>query len=95
MAQVVVTIRVIPESPEIDINNLELAITKEILKFIDKVDKKFVKCDIKPFAFGLNSLDFMFVMDESRGSTDDLEETLRNIEGAQGVEVTDVRRTLG
>jgi len=95
MAHVVVTIRVTPESPDVNLNILESNIRKEILRFIHKEEENFVKCEVKPFAFGLHTMDFMFAMDEALGSTDALEDILRNTEEVQGVEVTDVRRMLG
>jgi translation elongation factor aEF-1 beta len=95
MANVVVTIKVTSESPDTDLRKLELELSKKILSFIKKDDPNFVKCETKPFAFGLYNLELMFVMDEALGSTEPLEEQLGETEGAQGVEVTDVRRMLG
>jgi len=37
----------------------------------------------------------MFVMDEAKGSTDDLEKKISEIDGVNSVEVVDVRRTIG
>jgi len=40
-------------------------------------------------------LNITFVMDEKKGSTDALEDQLRNIDGVNSAEVTDVRRSIG
>ena len=46
-------------------------------------------------AFGLIALKITFVMNESKGNIDPLEDQLRNIDGVNSVEVIDVRRTIG
>ena len=48
-----------------------------------------------PIAFGLKALDILFVMDEAKGSTEELEKTVSQIEGVESVEVPDVRRAVG
>ena len=53
------------------------------------------KIEEEPVAFGLVALSIIFVMDESKGSPDALEEQLATIEGVQGAKVTDARRALG
>jgi elongation factor 1-beta len=49
-----------------------------------------LKGEVKPFAFGLKVLDITFLMNDSEGIMDRLEEKLRSIEGIQGVESTQV-----
>ncbi len=48
--------------------------------------------DIKknPIAFGLIALEPSFIVDDSEGGTDILEEKLKNIEGIREVEVSEV-----
>jgi translation elongation factor aEF-1 beta len=53
------------------------------------------KINIVPVAFGLKAIDFLFVMDEKMGDTEPLEAQLREIEGINSVETTDVRRAVG
>lgn len=91
MAQVVVTLKVMPESPEVDLKELEVASNIEIKTFGGEVGKVVVE----PIAFGLKAVKLLFVMDESIGSTEALENTISKIPGVQSVEVTDVRRTIG
>ena len=92
MAQLVVTMRVMPEGPEADLNSVKKEIEKKITKFAGKTAIKFEE---SPIGFGLVALNVMFVMDEKGESTDKLEEDIRRIEGAGSVEVTDMRRGLG
>jgi elongation factor 1-beta len=91
MAQVVITLRIMPESPEIDLKKLETEAKKAITAFGADVGK----VEISPVAFGLKAIDIFFVMDEAKGSTEKLEAQLSEFEGVTSVEVTDVRRAIG
>ena len=92
MAQVVVTLKIMPQSPEVDLAELEKKAKEEIIKFCDS--KEF-KTQIQPIAFGLKALIIYFVMDEKIGTTDGLEQEISKIEGVESVEVPDVRRAVG
>ncbi|MEK6856875.1 MAG: elongation factor 1-beta [Nanoarchaeota archaeon] len=91
MAKVVVTLRVMPESPEVNLDQLQ----KEVLKIIKNVvgDTE-TKVEKQPIGFGLNALNVLFVMDENK-KTEDIENRVRNLEEVQSVDVTDVRRAIG
>ncbi len=91
MASVIVTMKIMPEEPSTDLQKVESEATKFITEFGGKVGKT----DIVPVAFGLKSVNLMFVMDESKGSTDSLESQISGIEGVNSAEVTDVRRAIG
>ena len=91
MANVVLTFKVMPDSPSTDLKKIEEAcghLAKEFGTEIGKVD-------IEPVAFGLKALKLFVVLDESKGSPDKLEEQFRSVAGVQSVEVTDVRRAIG
>ena len=91
MANIIVTLKIMPESPEID-----LAMTEEQAKEKIKVFGGDVgKVEEEPIAFGLKALKLIFIMDESIGSTESLEEEIKGLKGVQSVEVTDVRRAIG
>ena len=92
MASVVVTLRIMPNNPNVDLSKIEADAKKEIVGFCDS--KEF-KTQIVPVAFGLKSLNILFVMDESIGSTEELEKKISQIDGVESVEVTDVRRAIG
>ena len=90
-ARVVVTITINPESPDIDLAQLEAAAKQEITSFGGDVGK----VEIEPIGFGLKALKLIFIMDEDKGSPDDLEAKLAKLAGVASVRVTDVRRTIG
>jgi len=48
--------------------------------------------EIKPIAFGLNSLDATILMDDKEGGIDELEEKVRAIEGVADFSVLDINR---
>lgn len=91
MAKVILTFKIMPESVEVDIDELGERINSHIQDFSGGE----TKLETEPVAFGLKALKIVFVMDESQGSTDKLEEDIQNMEGVQSVEVIDVRRALG
>ena len=92
MAQIVITLKIMPESPEIDLNSIE---EQAKAKIIDFSQSKEMKTEQEPVAFGLKALKITFVMDESKGSTDALEEQIKKISGVNSVEAVDVRRAIG
>ena len=80
-----------PESPDIDLAKLEEQIKEKVTEYGGEVGK----VEIEPVAFGLKALNIILVADESKGSTDKLEENIKNIDGVNSAEVTDVRRAIG
>ena len=92
MAQVVITLRIMPQNPDIDLSKIEAEAKNEIILFCNS--KEF-KTQIEPIAFGLKALDILFVMDEGKGGTEELENKIIQIDGVESVEVTDVRRAIG
>lgn len=92
MANVIVTLNIMPESPDIDLDKISENSLKHIKEFAGDRD---TKIELEPIAFGIKALKILFVMDEKKGSTEDLEESIRSIKGVQSVEVTDVRRAIG
>jgi len=92
MATVVVTLKIMPESPDVDLANIEKEVKTKIQAFSDTNE---MKSEQEPIAFGLIALKILFVMDEEKGSTEKLEEQIKEISGVNSVETTDVRRAIG
>ena len=91
MAEVIITLKIMPNSPEVDLNKIQ----EEAKTKIEAFEGELGKVEEEPLASGLKALKLIFVMDEAKGSTDQLEEAISNIEGVNSVEVTDVRRAIG
>ncbi|MFH1439038.1 MAG: elongation factor 1-beta [Candidatus Woesearchaeota archaeon] len=91
MASVIITFKIMPISPEVDLSAIESKAKEAISAFGGEVGK----VEIEPVAFGLKALNLIFVMDEAKGSTEELEEQISQIEDVNSVECTDVRRAVG
>jgi elongation factor 1-beta len=91
MANVVITFKIMPSSPDEDLN----AIKKSATTFIEEAEGMVHKIEEEPIAFGLKAVLIMFLMNEAKGSTEELEAKISEIDGVNSVEVTDVRRAVG
>ena len=89
MANVIATMKIMPDSPDRDLEELSKKIEEKISEF-GKVYKK----SMQPVAFGLKALVFAVMMEEKAGGTEPLEEGIRNIEGINDVQITDVTRSV-
>ena len=69
MADVIITFKIMPETPDVNLEGIQEKATVAINEFGGEVGK----VDIQPIAFGLNALNLIFVMDEDKGSTESLE----------------------
>ncbi len=92
MAKVIVTLKIMPDSTSVNLTSLESEIKKSIFQFSGETE---TRSEQEPIAFGLKALKIRFVMDESKGSTEPLENSISLIKGVQSVEAIDVRRAVG
>jgi elongation factor 1-beta len=92
MAQAVVTVKIMPVSPEVDLDQVQGQVVQAITGFVGEGEKRVA---IEPIAFGLKAINVTFVMDEALGGPDQLEEAILAIEGVNSFEVVDVRRAIG
>lgn len=92
MGTAIVTLKIMPETPEVDLTSVETQTKEKIKAFAGEGE---TKTEIEPIAFGLKALKIIFIMDESLGGTEPIEKEVASIEGVMSVEVTDVRRALG
>lgn len=91
MAQVVITLKIMPKSVD---SNLDL-IKEKAKHLVSEFGGEVGKESIEPIAFGLKAINLIFVMDESLGSTEELEKQISELDGVSNCEVTDVRRAIG
>jgi elongation factor 1-beta len=91
MFNVIATLRVLPESPEVDLESLEHAIGELVPS-----NMELYKIEKEPIAFGLVALNVMILTtDDDKGDVTPLEEGIQGLDKVSQVEVVDVRRTLG
>jgi len=92
MADAIITLKIMPESPDIDLAELEKK-SVEVIKEITGETQ--YKSELEPIAFGLKAIKIIFVMDEQLGSPDKISEKIADFEEVASCEVTDVRRAIG
>ena len=91
MGKVYLTLKIMPDSPEVDMTALKAKIEPMVAEFQGKVHKS----EEEPVGFGLVALKITLMRDEDLGSTDDLEEAIDKLEEVGSVQVVDVRRAIG
>lgn len=94
MAKVIVKMRVMPESTEVDLEGLEKQVREKVTSFAES-ENAVNNVETSPVAFGLKALDVTFAVDESKGDTETLEEEIGSMEEVASVEITSVSRALG
>ena len=92
MAKVIITLRVMPDSPETDLIKLEYEVIKKIKNFAGETE---IKREIEPVAFGLKALKIIFVSDEKNSNLDELENNISALNNVNSVEIIDIRRAIG
>jgi elongation factor 1-beta len=92
MATAVVTITIMPESPDTDLEHIKTETARIVREFAGERDTKVSEV---PIAFGLKAVNFIFVMSEDLGSPDQVAEKVEKIKGVNSAEISDVRRAIG
>lgn len=86
MGAVAVILRVMPESPEVDIEALKAAIREKIPGVSDMRDE--------PIGFGLVALKVATVIQDEEGATDGIESQFLDIPGVDRAEIVDLSRMI-
>jgi len=89
MGEVLAAIKLMPDSPDIDIAKIKEQVEKSIPEEVE-----LHKIEEEPIAFGLIALNVMVVVGDIEGGTEKVEEALSKIENVGSVEVVDVRRLM-
>ena len=92
MARVIVTLKVMPTSPEVDMTQLQ---SDAEAKIKAKGADNNIKAEVIPIAFGLKAIHFTFSIDETKGSPDPIAEAIEELDNCQSAEVIMVSRALG
>lgn len=90
MAKVIVTMKLMPESPDVSLAHIEAEAKKVIVSF----EGKFQSAEKQPIGFGLVSLIIIFSLDETKG-TDDVEAAMCKVDGIESAQTTMTSRALG
>lgn len=85
-----VKIKIMPDSPDADLERIKV----EANKLLEEAGAKNINISEEPIAFGLKALIPFFAWNEDN-ELENVEELLKNIESVQSVQVTDMRRAFG
>jgi elongation factor 1-beta len=85
MGSVAVILRVMPESPEVDLEKLKKAL-KEKLPGIQDIKEE-------PIGFGLKALKLAAIVNDAGGETDAIEAKLNAVPGVERAEIVEVTLT--
>ncbi len=85
MGSVAVIMKVMPESPEVDLEQLKKAL-RERLPGIQDIKEE-------PIGFGLKAIKFVAIVNDAGGETDALEKTIGAIPGVERAEIIEVTLT--
>lgn len=91
MATVYITLKIMPDSPETDLEQ----ITEKAKLIISEFGGNVMESKEEPVAFGLKAILITFSRDEEKGTTDDIEEAISELDNVTSVAVADVRRGIG
>lgn len=91
MANVIIDLKIMPESPEVSLSKLKEKVKKEIENFGGIVGR----VEEEPIGFGLSALIFTFNSPESKSNLDPLEDAVRKIDGVSSTEVISITRAFG
>jgi len=90
MANVIVTVKIMPISPDVDMAKLKTAVEAKISSFGGRVHST----KEEPIAFGLVALNCIILWNEAK-DPDVIETELAKVKDVNSVQTTDVRRALG
>ena len=90
MGTVLVKIKIMPESPNVNLKEIQ----EKAKEIVLKNGGQRPETQTEPIAFGLNAVILAFAIDESK-SMDPLENNLRRLKHISSAEVIDFRRAFG
>ncbi|MGB8311918.1 MAG: elongation factor 1-beta [Halobacteriota archaeon] len=89
MGEVAVQIKVMPQSPEVDLEQLKRKIELALPN-----NARLYSFDIQPIAFGLKALLVTVIVGDVEGGTDSTEEALSRVDGVESIQVVTATRML-
>ncbi len=85
MGKVMAVIKIMPDSADRDMNKLQDDVKAALPKHAE-----FKGMQVNPIAFGLKALKIAFVVNDSEGGTEAVEEAFKNVPGVESVTVDSV-----
>ena len=89
MGEVLTTMKIMPDSPEIDLEAI-----KETIKTSMPEGAEINEISEEPIAFGLVAIILSFITDDGEGGSEPVEEMVKAIDGVASIEITGVGRLM-
>lgn len=89
MGTALIQFKIMPESPDVDLESAKTKITEAVTEKGGEV----TKIEEQPIAFGLKALITFIRLDESK-SQDDVESALKDVDGISSIDIIDYRRAV-
>jgi elongation factor 1-beta len=89
MGEVAAQIKIMPNSPDVDLKGLSARIEAQVAQF-----GRVHSCEVQPIAFGLKALLIIVIVKDREGGTEALEASLSLIEEVESIQVVAVTRML-
>ena len=89
MGDVLTTIKIMPDSPDVDLDAIKATIESSMpegAKLHDMAEE--------PIAFGLVAIILQFITDDGEGGSEPVEEMVQAIDGVASIEITGVGRLM-
>jgi len=80
-------LRIMPKDVDVNLDDIKEKLTGIVEKY-----GKIHSTEVKPIAFGLNSLDIAILLNDSQGGMEEIEAEIGNLPGVGEVNVIDVNR---
>lgn len=90
MGTALIKIKIMPTSPEVNLEEIKTKAKEVIEQIKGKVDN----FEEEPIAFGLKAVILSFAMDESK-ELKQIEDSLKKIENVNSIQIIDMRRAFG
>jgi elongation factor 1-beta len=89
MGEVAVQLKIMPNSPDVDLKDLSDRITSQVADY-----GRLYSCDEQPIAFGLKALIITVIVEDKEGGTEAVESSISEIDEVESVQVVAVTRML-
>ncbi len=89
MGEVAVQVKVMPDSPEVNLKELSGRIESVV-----SADGRMSACEVQPIAFGLKALLITFIVEDKEGGSEALEDAISSLDDVESVNVVAVSRML-
>jgi len=91
MGTIGVKIKIMPISPDIDLEGIK----NEARKTIENKEGKNIQFNEEPIAFGLKAIIATFALDEEEGDVEGINDNLSKLKNVNSSQITDMRRAFG